>query len=109
MLPVHFQTKKEMNKEAKKKKSALGLAYEAVMELGYSHSYLTKMDSTVNYPTLRSIREGKPMRRVTERYYLTMFVDIINKEYAKRIENGGDGATDLLRKMKEILLAEVNE
>lgn len=98
-----------MNKEAKKEKTAIGLAYKAVMELRYSHSELLKADCSVNYPTLRNIRDGKPMKRGTERYYLKLFVGLINKEYLRRMENGGDGATDLLRKMKEILLTEVEQ
>lgn len=98
-----------MNKVAKKKETAIGLAYKSVMELGYSHSELLKADCTVNYPTLRNIRDGKPMRRSTEHYYLKLFVGLINKEYLRRVENGGDGAAYVLRMMKEILLAEVEE
>ena len=43
----------------KHEKTALGIAYAAVVELGYTHSQLVKLNEGVNYPTLRSIRDVK--------------------------------------------------
>jgi len=39
----------------KLEKTALGIAYIAVMKLGYTHSRLVKLNEGVNFPTLRSI------------------------------------------------------
>lgn len=87
--------------------SALMLAYQVVTKLGYTHSRIMKEDGTVNYPTLRNIREGRPIKGSTERYYLRLFVSIINAEFEQRLRNGGDGANELLIVMKNILLADL--
>ena len=66
-----------------------------------------KLDSSINYPTLRNIRDGKEMKKATERFYLKLFFDLINKEYERRMACGGDGAVSLLIVMKNILEAEL--
>ena len=43
----------------------------------------------------------------TERFYLKLFFDLINKEYERRMACGGDGAVSLLIVMKNILEAEL--
>lgn len=91
----------------KHEKTALGIAYEAVIKLGYTHSKLARLDSSINYPTLRNIRDGKEMKKATERFYLKLFFDLINKEYERRMASGGDGAVSLLIVMKNILEAEL--
>ena len=91
----------------KHEKTALGIAYAAVVELGYTHSQLVKLNEGVNYPTLRSIRDGKELKNGTERFYLKLFFDLINKEYEHRMAHGGDGAVSLLIVMKNILEAEL--
>lgn len=91
----------------KHEKTALGIAYEAVIKLGYTHSKLARLDSSINYPTLRNIRDGKEMKKATERFYLKLFFDLINKEYERRMACGGDGAVSLLIVMKNILEAEL--
>lgn len=91
----------------KHEKTALGIAYEAVIKLGYTHSKLVKLDMSVNYPTLRNIRDGKEMKKATERFYLKLFFDLINKEYERRMACGGDRAVSLLIVMKNILEAEL--
>lgn len=91
----------------KHEKTALGIAYEAVIKLGYTHSKLARLDSSINYPTLRNIRDGKEMKKTTERFYLKLFFDLINKEYERRMASGGDGAVSLLIVMKNILEAEL--
>lgn len=91
----------------KHEKTALGIAYEAVIKLGYTHSKLARLDMSVNYPTLRNIRDGKEMKKATERFYLKLFFDLINKEYERRMACGGDGAVSLLIVMKNILEAEL--
>ena len=93
--------------DKKHETTALGIAYEAVMKLGYTHSQLVRLDMSVNYPTLRNIREGKEMKKATERFYLKLFFDLINKEYERRMASGGDGAVSLLIVMKNILEAEL--
>ena len=85
----------------------MGIAYTAVVRLGYTHSRLVKLDMSVNYPTLRNIRDGKEMKKATERFYLKLFFDLINKEYERRMASGGDGAVSLLIVMKNILEAEL--
>ena len=87
----------------KHEKTALGIAYATVVELGYTHSQLVKLNEGVNFPTLRSIRDGKELKR----FYLKLFFDLINKEYERRMACGGDGAVSLLIVMKNILEAEL--
>lgn len=93
--------------DKKHRPTALGIAYEAVIKLGYTHSKLARLDSSINYPTLRNIREGKEMKNATERFYLKLFFNLINKEYERRMANGGVGAGSLLIVMKNILEAEL--
>ena len=93
--------------EKKHQLTALGIAYEAVIKLGYTHSKLARLDSSINYPTLRNIRDGKEMKNATERFYLKLFFNLINKEYERRMANGGVGAGSLLIVMKNILEAEL--
>ncbi|GEM_PF-279136 len=93
--------------DKKHRPTALGIAYEAVIKLGYTHSKLARLDSSINYPTLRNIREGKEMKNATERFYLKLFFNLINKEYERRMANGGVGAGSLLIVMKDILEAEL--
>lgn len=88
-------------------KTALGIAYAAVVELGYTHSQLVKLNEGVNYPTLRSIRAGKELKKATERFYLKLFFDLLDKEYEQRMTHGGKGAGSLLIVMKNILEAEL--
>ena len=95
------------HREKKHQLTALGIAYEAVIKLGYTHSKLARLDSSINYPTLRNIRDGKEMKKATERFYLKLFFDLINKEYERRMACGGDGAVSLLIVMKNILEAEL--
>ena len=91
----------------KHEKTALGIAYAAVMKLGYTHSRLVELNEGVNYHTIRNIRDGKRVKEVTERFYLKLFFDLINKEYEQRMASGGDGAVSLLIVMKNILEAEL--
>lgn len=93
--------------DKKHQPTALGIAYEAVIKLGYTHSKLARLDSSINYPTLRNIRDGKEMKNATERFYLKLFFNLINKEYKRRMVNGGVGAGSLLIVMKNILEAEL--
>ena len=46
----------------KLEKTALGIAYTAVMKLGYTHSRLVELDEGVNYHTIRNIRDGKGLK-----------------------------------------------
>ena len=96
-----------MANNKKHEKTALGIAYAAVVELGYTHSQLVKLNEGVNFPTLRSIRDGKELKKATERFYLKLFFDLINKEYNRRMNSGGAGAVSLLVVMKDILEAEL--
>lgn len=63
--------------EKKHQLTALGIAYEAVIKLGYTHSKLARLDSSINYPTLRNIRDGKEMKKATERFYLKLFSTLL--------------------------------
>lgn len=83
------------------------LAYQVVTKLGYGHSRIMKIGDMVNYPTLRNIREGKNVKGSTERYYLRLFMSIINEEYERCVQNGGEGANELLKVMKNIFLADL--
>ena len=87
--------------------TALGIAYEAVIKLGYTHSKLVNLNEGVNFHTLRNIRDEKKVKKVTERFYLKLFFDLINKEYNRRITSGANGAVSLLVVMKNILEAEL--
>ena len=96
-----------MANNKKHEKTALGIAYAAVVELGYTHSQLVKLNEGVNFPTLRNIRDGKALKKATERFYLKLFFDLINREYEQRMASGGDGTKSLLVVMKDILEAEL--
>ena len=91
----------------KHEKPALGIAYAAVMKLGYTHSRLVELDEGVYYHTIRNIRDGKGLKKVTKRFYLKLFFDLMNKEYEQRRTSGGEGAGSLLVVMKNILEAEL--
>lgn len=93
--------------EKKHQLTALGIAYEAVIKLGYTHSKLVNLNEDVNFHTLRNIRDEKKVKKVTERFYLKLFFDLINKEYNRRITSGANGAVSLLVVMKNILEAEL--
>lgn len=93
--------------EKKHQFTALGIAYEAVIKLGYTHSKLVNLNEGVNFHTLRNIRDEKKVKKVTERFYLKLFFDLINKEYKQRITSGANGAVSLLVVMKNILEAEL--
>ena len=93
--------------EKKHQLTALGIAYEAVIKLGYTHSQLVNLNEGVNFHTLRNIRDEKKVKKVTERFYLKLFFDLINKEYNRRITSGANGAVSLLVVMKNILEAEL--
>ena len=93
--------------EKKHQLTALGIAYEAVIKLGYTHSKLVNLNEGVNFHTLRNIRDEKKVKKVTERFYLKLFFDLINKEYNQRITSGANGAVSLLVVMKNILEAEL--
>ena len=93
--------------EKKHQLTALGIAYEAVIKLGYTHSKLVNLNEGVNFHTLRNIRDEKKVKKVTERFYLKLFFDLINKEYNRRITSGANGAISLLVVMKNILEAEL--
>lgn len=67
--------------EKKHQLTALGIAYEAVIKLGYTHSKLVNLNEGVNFHTLRNIRDEKKVKKVTERFYLKLFFDLINKEH----------------------------
>ena len=91
----------------KHEKTALGIAYEAVIKLGYTHSKLVNLNEGVNFHTLRNIRDEKKVKKVTERFYLKLFFDLMNEEYEQRMASGGVGACSLLIVMKNILEAEL--
>ena len=93
--------------DKKHQPTALGIAYEAVIKLGYTHSKLVNLNEGVNFHTLRNIRDEKKVKKVTEKFYLKLFFDLINKEYERRMANGGVGAGSLLIVMKNILEAEL--
>ena len=94
-----------MEAKTKKEPTALEIGYKVVKGIGYTHSQLLKMDCGVNYPTLRRIKSGEKVKKCTEEFYLRLFVNLINKEYERCMQMGGKGATDLLRKMRLMLLA----
>lgn len=98
-----------MEAKTKKEPTALEIGYKVVTSIGYTHSQLVSMDCGVNYPTLRRIKSGEKVKKCTEEFYLRLFVNLINKEYENRVQMGGEGASDLLRKMRLMLLAMVRE
>ena len=83
---------------------ALSLAYRAVMALGFTHQQLVDGNIGVNYNTLRRIREGKEGKPVTDRYFLQLFMSILNKEYNHCLARGGEGAVAVLRDIRKISL-----
>lgn len=88
--------------------AALTIAYNAVISLGYTHQQLVGKNPSVNYNTLRRIRDGKTGKTSTDMFFLRLFVAILEKEYQKRLTYADSAGTrSLLRTMKDILLAEI--
>lgn len=84
------------------------LAYESVLNLGYTHSKLVD-GWGMSYPTLRKIRERMPLGARGKKIYLRMFTTILDKAYQDDFkETGGDNSTKILKAMREILLAELH-
>ena len=87
---------------------ALTVAYNAVMALGFTHQRLVDEKHGVNYNTLRRIRDGKPGKLVTDRYFLQLFVSILEENYKKCRENADtQGKNAILRTMRKILVFEL--
>ena len=63
---------------------------------------LVKRFPDVTYTTLRRIEEGRPGKASTDKYYLQIFLRLMNEEYYRLIQNGGDGASNILKRIKEI-------
>ncbi len=96
-------------KNHEKYASALGLAYDAVVRLGYNGKRLVEENYWVNYPTLRRIRDGLNVRKSTRLLYHNLFVCLLDREYWRRVGNGGDGAMALLRVLHAIQMERVKE
>ncbi len=96
-------------KQEKKQPTALGFAYEAVTrDLKCTHQQLVNENVGVNHPTLRRIRNGLTIKPITHAFYMRLFLRILKDEYVRRIEEGGEGATEILRTLAGILLMEHN-
>lgn len=89
-------------------KSALKIAYDAILRHGYTHQRLVEKNRGVCYPTLRRIRDGIPVKPVTVRFYLRLFVTLLKKEY-ERLSAEADtaGTRALLMTLSRILYAEL--
>lgn len=85
--------------------AALSIAYKTVMTLGYTHKQLEN-DFMCNRKTLQRIKNGDKGRDSANKFYLETFLKIIDDAYQKCFKNGGEGATPLLKVMREILMAE---
>lgn len=83
---------------------ALFLAYRAVKALGFSHQRLVNEHHEVNHNTLRRIRDGRAGKLVTDEFYLKLFMTLLNGEYHRRMENGGDHVFEILNEMRKINL-----
>lgn len=79
------EPRQKMEAKTKKEPTALEIGYKVVTGIGYKHSQLVSMDCGVNYPTLRRIKSGGKVKKCTEEYYLRLFVNLINKEYERRV------------------------
>lgn len=92
---------------SQKAKSALTLAYNSVISLGWTHAKLRETYK-ITLPTLRRIRSGVKGKVSTDGYCLKVFVSILNEEYDRRVANGGDGRNELNMAFREILLAQLD-
>lgn len=88
-------------------RNALEIAYKFVVkELKWSHSRLVE-NYYLNLPTLRRVRDGLPMKRVTIDYVLSVFVSIIEEAYeADWKSTGGENSNRFLRAFRDIALAQ---
>ena len=87
--------------------AALLIAYRAVISLGYTHKQLSDSFLGVNHNTLLRIKNGKPGKEITNLFYLEIFLKVIDRAYLQRIRCAKvREATELLRVMREILIAE---
>lgn len=59
----------------------------------------------VNYPTLRRIKEGLPIKPATYKFYRKLFKRLLLNEYNKRIEHGDTGR-EILHVLAEFTLQE---
>ena len=90
-------------------KTALTIAYQAVMRIGYTHQRLVEENFGVNYPTLRRIQSGKPGRPGTDRFYLTLFVTLLKREYDRLMANADTAGTrTILKTLSSILYADLS-
>ena len=90
---------------SRKANSALTLAYNCVIKLGWNHSML-RDKYRISFPTLRRIKNGVRGKVRTDEYCMKVFVFIMFKEYNRMLENGGDGCAQLNRVFRDVLLAE---
>ena len=86
--------------------AALGIAYEAVMKLGYKHQRLVNENAEVNHNTLRRIRDRQLMKSSTIEFYLHLFLSLLMNEYRRRMKEGGEGASRILLDVAKISCAE---
>lgn len=86
--------------------AAVAIAYKAVISLGYTRQQLVDEHLGVNHNTLRRIHDGEARKPMTDRFYLQLFLKLLETEYQRRIANGADGAGEILRIMRIILLTE---
>lgn len=88
-------------------RNALEIAYKFVVkELKWSHSRLVE-NYYLNLPTLRRVRDGLPMKRVTVDYVLSVFVSIIEEAFeADRKSTGADNSNKFFAAFRNIALAQ---
>ena len=88
--------------------NALKIAYDAVTQiLGKTPTMLMQEYNGVNYPTLRRIKDGLPVKPTTHMFYMNLFLRLLLYEYHQRIQKGDTGR-EILRLMAEIGLQEYN-
>jgi len=82
-------------------------AYTAVMALGFTHQMLVSRFFGVNFNTLKRIMKGQSGRRETDRFYLKLFLSILNEKYDAYIGSADTThAVGILKMIKDITLTE---
>lgn len=87
---------------------ALQTAHDAVTRIiKKTPTMLMNENSGVNYPTLRRIKDGQPVKSATYAFYMELFLRLLRNEYHQRIQKGDTGR-EILHVFAEIAFLEHN-
>ena len=89
---------------SRKANSALTLAYNCVINIGWNHARLRNTFG-ITFPTLRHIRNGERVKVCTDEYCMRAFVSVLKEEYETDLRNVKEGCANMNRAFREIFFA----